>query len=94
MKFKTSNGEIVEGPRLQAALETVANFWADNGRRIRTEDLYASHVTAEQKETNLRNQLARAEEIRAGIKINNFTIWQRINVELTGECVAFLPVGV
>lgn len=89
MQFKTHTGEIVTGDRLQKALNTVADFWADNARAIRKENRYASHVTEDRKEKNLKDQLERAEQIRGG-DIGSFTIWQRVNTELTGECVALL----
>jgi len=90
MNFKTHTGEIVTGERLTQALNEVANDWANLGRAIREENLYASHVTEEQKEENLMRDLAHAEEVRNG-EIKSFTIWQRVNEKLTGECVALLP---
>jgi hypothetical protein len=76
---------------LQAARETVADWWAANAREIRETDPYAPHVTEEQKDQLLADSLANAEKIRRGELDNNFTIWQRINLALTGECVALLP---
>lgn len=89
-EFRTHIGEIVTGERLQAALNVVADFYVENAKGIRKEDLYASHVTDDQKEDYLRKGLLYAEEIRLG-KVTNFTIWQRVNTELTGECIALLP---
>lgn len=91
MLFQTHTGEIVAGERLCAALNEVANDWAELAHAIRKENAYADHVTEEQKEANLLIHLGRAEEIRNGVNVNNFTVWQRINLVLTGECVALLP---
>jgi hypothetical protein len=90
MQFRTHTGEYVTGERLQAALTQVANDWRDNARAIRAEDAYAPHVTDETKEGNLREGLALADRIEAG-EVKSFTVWQRVNDALTGECVALLP---
>lgn len=87
--FRTHTGEIITGERLTAALNTVANDWADNAHAIRAEDAYADHVTEAAKEHYLAEGLAFAEEIRRG-ETTGFTTWQRINTALTGECVALL----
>ena len=91
MNFKTHTGEVVKGRRLTAALDAVANDWAENAKAIRLEDAYASHVTESVKEHNLQNQLAQAERIRAGSEPIGFWLWQLINLKLTGECIASLP---
>lgn len=87
--FRTHTGEIVTGERLQAALNTVADDWACMAHAIRKEDAYADHVTEAQKETYLARDLEFAELIRNG-QTYGFTTWQRINTELTGQCVALL----
>lgn len=87
--FKTHTGEIVSGDRLRTALNKVANDWAENARAIRIEDAYGSHITEEQKNRYLAEGLAFAETIREGV-IGSFTIWQRVNTALTGECVGLL----
>ena len=89
MQFKTHTGEIVTGERLQSALKQVANDWRDIARAIRSKDLYASHVTEETKDARLAEALDRADKIEAG-NVGSFTIWQRVNTVLTGECVGFL----
>lgn len=89
MNFRTHTGEIVSGARLTEALASVANDWADNARAIRREDHYASHVTEAEKDQYLTDDLAFAETIRNGA-VTSFTIWQRVNTALTGECVALL----
>ncbi len=87
--FRTHTGEVITGPRLDAALNKVADDWAALCHAIREKDAYASHVTEEMKDRDLDDGLAFAESIRKG-ETTGFTTWQRINAELTGECVALL----
>jgi len=89
--FYTHKGEAITGERLQWALDRVAEDWKALAYAIRKEDAYGSHVTEEMKEAYLQAMLAEAEDIRKGEKSLNFTFWQRVNAELTGECIAFLP---
>jgi hypothetical protein len=91
MKFITHTNEIVTDERLQNALNKVADFWAENSKAIKDQNLYALHVTEEQKVLDLNKGLEFAEKIRNGY-FDNFTIWQRVNTELTGECIALLPI--
>ena len=91
MQFKTSDGRIVEGDELQQALEAVANDWHDMAIAIYKEDKYASHVTESKKIELLNKGLDFAESIRQGNECHGFTIWQRVNTYLTGDCVALLP---
>ena len=93
-QFRTHLGEIITGPRLTDAINAVADDWAILSHAIRREDAYASHVPDAKKESILQEELAYAEEIRAGEHLNNFTIWQRVNEKLTGECIAFLGASV
>lgn len=88
-QFRTHTGEIVSGGRLVAALNVVADWYAANARAIRLENAYAAHVTEERKEERLVEGLAFAEEVRRGEHCG-FSVWQRINTHLTGECVALL----
>ena len=90
MNFRTHTGEIVSGEKLLIALNTVADDMAKLAKAIRIENAYASHVTENTKEKCLLDYIAYAEEIRKGENLNNFTIWQRINTVITGECVALL----
>lgn len=89
--FVTHIGSVITGEALTKALNTVADKMIQMYRSIRSEDNYASHVTEEKKEFNLLKGLNYAEEVRKGDHLNNFTIWQRVNTVLTGECVALLP---
>lgn len=87
--FRTHTGEIVTGDRLVAALSKVADDWEEMARAIRKEDRYASHVTEDVKDARLAKDLETANRVRAG-NVSSFTIWQRVNTVLTGECVALL----
>ncbi len=91
MQFRTHKDEIVSTEALQKAQHAVADFWRDNAYGIRKQDLYARHVSEAKKELLLQEQLAQAERIRAGTEPMGFWLWQRINTELTGECIGFLP---
>jgi len=90
MVFITHTGEQVSGERLNNALNKVADDWAKLGADIRKENAYAPHVTEKQKEDNLSRMIETSNLIRLG-NIDSFTIWQRVNTALTGECVALLP---
>lgn len=90
ISFRTHDGRVVAGPELEAALKKVAQDWRDLAHAIRKADRYASHVTEAKKDRNRDDMLARADEIEAG-DAASFTIWQRVNTVLTGDCVAFLP---
>lgn len=90
MSFRTHTGEIVTGERLRVALAKVAADWRALAHAIYKEDGYASHVAEECKAKNRDDMLTRADEIEAG-SVKSFTIWQRVDTELTGECVALLP---
>ena len=79
----------IAGGRLQAALTQVANDWRELAHAIYKEDHYASHVAEEHKAQYRDEMLARADAIEAG-EIESFTIAQRVDTALTGECVALL----
>ena len=89
--FRTHTGETVTGITLSNALNQVADDMVQNAKNIRIDNHYADHVTEEQKEECYLRSIEYAEQIRIGNRLNNFTIWQRINQVLTGECVALLP---
>lgn len=88
-KIVASNGKVIEGEYLKTILNEVANDWEKLAYDIRREDSYASHVTEQEKDENLKKDLKLAENIRQGKELS-FTIWQRINLKVTGESVAFL----
>jgi len=89
--FRTHKDETITGETLKKAQQSVADWYRNNAYGIRAEDLYASHVTEETKEKRLQEQLAQAERIRSGTEPMGFWLWQRLNTEITGECIAFLP---
>lgn len=88
--FKTSEGKFATNEELENILLKVSKDFRQIAINIYKEDPYASHVTLKQKRKNLVEDLRRANDIEGG-NIDNFTVWQRINAELTGECVPFLP---
>jgi hypothetical protein len=88
--FRTHTGEIVTGQRLADAYKQVAADWRTLAHAIRKENAYAAHVTEATKEAAMQDMLIRADEIETG-DLRSFTVWQRVNTVLTGECVALLP---
>lgn len=52
---------------------------------------FASHVTSSQIYSIIREHRVYAREILEGLHDHNFTVWQRMNYYLTGECPALLP---
>jgi len=88
MKFRTHTGEIVTGERLEKACHSVACWMEKNAQSVFDSDPYASHVTKEQKLKILHDNFDAAQNVKELKNLNNFTIWQRVNAELTGECVA------
>ena len=89
--FTTHTGEVITGQRLAQALNAVADWKVKNAHGIYNEDFYASHVSKKTKLNNRERDLECAERIRNGTEPMGFWLWQRINNELTGECIAFLP---
>jgi hypothetical protein len=88
----TSNKEVVTGERLQEAREHASQINLRHAKSIRDGKVtFASHVTNERMITIAEKEEQHAKEIIEGIHDNNFTIWQRMNTFLTGECVPFLP---
>lgn len=93
LAFQTHLGEVLPAndAKLVAACETVAQWYEDNARATRIEDAYASHVTEQKKDELMLKQFDWAEQVRQRKNLHNFSVWQRVNAELTGECVALLP---
>lgn len=89
MKFKDSNGQLYEpdDERLVHALNEVADDWLFLSLKIRLKDEYAPHVTEQVKNERLSQSIKDSRKIRNGSSSGNFTIWQRVNAKLTGECV-------
>lgn len=86
-KFRTHTGEIVTGDRLQSALKTVADWRKNHAEYMLNYKGYPEHVTEAMKQDAYARGVAESEKIRAG-NVSNFTVWQRVNQELTSECVA------
>lgn len=89
-QFKTHEGNIISGKTLEKVLHKVACDMEKSAENIYNNDPYASHVTQTQKLENLHKSYDSAENIRRGENLHNFTIWQRVNTELTGQCIGFL----
>ncbi len=89
--MKLHTGKILTETEIAEALKKVANDLRENAYAIHSENAYASHVTQEEKERYLQERLGYANEVEKGLHNSNFTIWQRVDTMLTGECVAFLP---
>ena len=76
----------------QQAREYAAQVNFDIAQAARLPDFgFASHVTDEAKAAYIQRELDLANDILAGKLDHNFTVWQRMNYCLTGECVALLP---
>lgn len=83
--FVDSNGVNHKYEDIINNLNKVADDWERLGYDIFKEDQYADHVTYDVKLSNIQSHIDTANDIRNGI-IKSFTIWQRVNQELTGEC--------
>ena len=81
---------IQNHPRFMEACKKVAKDWRKLCYSVRNSNDYADHVTEEEKEATLQKHLQAADVVERG-EIKSFGMWQRVNQELTGECVAFLP---
>ena len=86
--FMTHTKEIITGDRLKDALNKVADDMIENAHKVRGEK-YADHVTEQDKDRYLADNLMNAERVREG-NYHSFAVWQKINMVLTGECVALL----
>ncbi len=89
--MRLHTGKILNETELANALKIVANDWRELAHAIKAENAYGSHITEAQKEQFLADGLRYADEIEKGLHNNNFTICQRVDTLLTGECIAFLP---
>ena len=78
--------------RLKLAREYAAKInWKLADTALDDDFGFASHVTRDDKLRYAEEQRIYAKEIEAGVHDGNFTILQRMNYYLTGECVALLP---
>lgn len=83
--FVDSNGVNHKYEDIINNLNKVADDWERLGYNIFKEDKYADHVTDDVKLSHMQKHIDTANDIRNGI-IKSFTIWQRVNQELTGGC--------
>ena len=88
--MKLHTGKILTETELRNALEMVADGIRRNAVLIRKGE-YASHVTEEEKDKIMAENLTYADEVEKGLHNRNFTIWQKVDYLLTGESVPFLP---
>lgn len=80
-----------DNPRLIAACEKVALDMEELAIRVREENAFGSHVTEQQKDDYIKRFYTDiAIEVRNMENLHNFSVWQRVNTELTGECIGFL----
>jgi len=89
--MRTHTGKTITGKKLDEARKHVAEWKRENTRAIRKEDAYAAHISETMKDSYLEKGLSYADEIEDGMHDGNFTIWQRMNTFITGDCIAFLP---
>lgn len=91
IKFIDSKGKKYNSndPELIEAINEVSIFFLILAFRIFISDNYADHVEENTKINMFLKRIQHAIEIKNG-KINNFTVSQRINTILTGDCVALL----
>lgn len=81
-----------DDPVYRAAKKQIAEDVREVAYAIRKEDLYASHVTEDEKDVYLKQKLSFADKIEKGhAEIYSFWLWQKINTILTGACIGFLP---
>ena len=87
----THTGEIVDDLRLKLAFWAVAGDLVLNAHAIRKEDLYASHITEDQKKSFHKDNMDYAHAVHDMTAPVTFTLWQRVNEKITGKCIALLP---
>jgi len=73
------------------ARQKTAEFFRNNSLAIRKKDSYADHITEEQKENYLKEDLEWADAIERGDQDHNLTVAQRMHYYMTGKTVAILP---
>lgn len=90
--FTTSDKQKIplDSPEYIKAIIKVADDKRQNALAIYEENAYASHVTEETKLDCYNASMKLADDIENGDANHTFWLWQRVNTELTGKCVAFL----
>lgn len=89
--MRTHLGEEIKGIDLEIARIFVAEEFRQNARAIQKENAFASHVTEDEKSQILKRDLIWADAVECGEHDHNLTVWQMMNIFITGECVALLP---
>lgn len=89
-KFCTHTGEVVTGSLLEAARNRVADWYEENAAAVKRDNPYAEHVTEGRKNWIFSKAISFAHRVRTGQECG-FSVWQRINMALTSECVPLLP---
>ena len=84
-KYKAQDRDYI------SAIKKVADDCRKNAKAILDENHYASHVSQEVKNENYQAAMKHADEIESGNAKKTLWLWQRLNTELTGVCVALLP---
>lgn len=78
--------------QLQAARNYAAEgSWCCMENALNDDNYFASHITWSEKQKYARRERRWAMEVEAGLRDHNFSVWQRMNYYLTGECIALLP---
>ena len=88
--FQTHDKREVTGQEFENACQKVGDWLENLAHDIYNGDSWAAHVTQETKDIMLAKRLEHVARVKSG-DITTFADWQRINTELTGECIAFLP---
>jgi hypothetical protein len=89
-EHRTHTGETIKGARVIEAMKAVCNEWRELAQEIRVEDSYAKHITEAQKDEFLAQSIILADDLESGRINPTLTDWQRVNIHLTGDCVALL----
>lgn len=87
--FRTSEGKVLDWNnwKLVKARKKVANDYRQIAHAIHDGDSYAEHITQEMKDGFLAERLEAADRVEHGTEQMTFALWQRLNAEITGECV-------
>ena len=93
--FKTHKGEVVSGAKLKKAINEVCDDCIARSHAIRKDDAYASHITTEEKNKILADNVSRFEGIRSQALSGElrYLPWflRDLDCKLTGESLPILP---
>jgi hypothetical protein len=94
-EFYTHDDQVIKNQRLlKAAYKTVAAELEASANRMRSENLYAPHVVDDEKDKILTRRIEESALIRSGeleADGSQMWLWQLVNKEFTGKCVALYP---